>query len=294
MLQIEPPGFLYSARVNSFPAEWKHSRSATLRNWRVSCRSEWLTDCTQLLHYVLILCPYAPVFAPADKQSRGTQYSPPLRLGLDPLLPHTSPQMSGYIAPPWSSQLPLSAPSASPHVTVSRPLAGHRRWDTKAINTSLGAPRPPAGQPCRVRPDQAWGWMEVDYVPGIKIDEGAEALPWLEHMVSPVILEPVGHLWMGPLLKAGFVTVCSIERLCLSFSLAEPGCSAGSGTPEWAENSWPIQSRLLPRRKPSPYPPSLAHQHPQTQRGHLAWCLPLPSPLFFLPLCPLAGFSVWI
>lgn len=117
--------FLYCDRVDSFLAEWKHSRSATLRNWRVSCRSEWLTDCAQLLHYVLMLCPYAPVFALTDKQSRGIHYAPPLRLGVDPLLPRTSPQMSGYIASPCSSQLPLSAPSAGPHVTVSRPLAGH-------------------------------------------------------------------------------------------------------------------------------------------------------------------------
>lgn len=56
MLQFEPSDFLYSARVDSFPAEWKYSRSATLRNWRVSCWSEWLTDCTQLLHYVFMLC----------------------------------------------------------------------------------------------------------------------------------------------------------------------------------------------------------------------------------------------
>lgn len=145
MLQFEPADFFYSARVDSVPVERKHSRSATLRNWGVSCRSEWLTDCTQLLHYVLMLCPYAPVFALADKQSRGIHYSPPLCLGVDPLQPHTSPQMSGYIASPCSSQLPLGAPSAGPHVTVSRPLAGHPGWDTEPINASLGATRPPAG-----------------------------------------------------------------------------------------------------------------------------------------------------
>lgn len=114
MLQSEPPDFLYSARVESFPAEWKHSRSATLRNWRVSCRSEWLTDCAQLLHYVLMLCLCAPVFALADKQTRGIHYSSPPCLRVDPILPRASPQMSGYIASPCSSRLP-------PRCSVSRP-----------------------------------------------------------------------------------------------------------------------------------------------------------------------------
>ncbi|TKS69832.1 SH2 domain-containing adapter protein F [Collichthys lucidus] len=54
---------------------------------------------------------------------------------------YTRQQMSGYIASPCSSQLPLSAPSASPHVTVIRPLAGHPGLDTEPINTSPGAPR---------------------------------------------------------------------------------------------------------------------------------------------------------
>lgn len=144
MLQFETPGFLYSARVNSFPAEWKHSRSATLRNWRVSCRSEWLTDCTQLLHYVLMLCLYAPVFALADKQSRGIHYSPPLRLGLDPLLPHTSPQMSGYIAPPCSSQLPLSMLCQQAHMSLS---AGRSQGIDAGTPSPSTPPWGPRGHP---------------------------------------------------------------------------------------------------------------------------------------------------
>jgi len=48
----------YVARVDLFPPEWKHSRSATLRNWRVSCWSERLTDCTQLVRYVFSICLY--------------------------------------------------------------------------------------------------------------------------------------------------------------------------------------------------------------------------------------------
>lgn len=46
--------------------------------------------------------------------------------------------------------------------------------------------------------------MEVDYVLRRKTDSLAEALSWLEHMVSPVILEPIGYLWMELLIKAGF------------------------------------------------------------------------------------------
>lgn len=87
-----------------------------------------------------MLCPYAPVFALTEKVEAPVTLH---HLVVDPLLPHTTPQMSGYIASP--SQLPLSAPSASPHVTVSRPLAGHPGWDTKPINTSLEAMRSPAG-----------------------------------------------------------------------------------------------------------------------------------------------------
>lgn len=95
-LQFEPSDFLYSTRVDLFPADIQG-----LPLWEIEtvyCRSEWLTDCTQLLHYVLMLCLYAPVFALADKQSTGIHYSPPLCHGVDPLLLHTSPQMSGYIA----------------------------------------------------------------------------------------------------------------------------------------------------------------------------------------------------
>lgn len=82
-----------------------------------------------------MLCPHAPVFALADRPSRGIHNSPPLRLGVDPLLPHRCLATLLHRA----SQLPLGAPSASPHVTVSRPLAGHPGWDTKPINTSPGA-----------------------------------------------------------------------------------------------------------------------------------------------------------
>lgn len=219
----------------------------------------------------------------------------PLFLWRDPLLSNTTtPRMSGYIAPPRSSQLPLDAWSASPHVTVSGPPAGHPGWDTKPINTSLGAPGSPAGPPCQVRPSQSQGCVEVVYVLRRNSDEGAEALPRLEHMVSPVIPEPVGHLWMEPLIKACFVTVCGAARLRLSLFLAEPGSSAGSGTAEWAENSWPIQSRLLPRRKPFPYPPGLAHQHPQTSSGDLTLCPPPPQTSFLPPLCPVAGFLILV
>ncbi len=95
-------------------------------------------------------------------------------------------------------------------------------------------------------------------------------------MVSTNILEPVRHLWMEPLVQAGFVSV----RLCLCSSLAYSGCSVGTVTPEWAESSWPVQSRLLPCRKPSPYPCSPAHQHSQTH-SVLVWCHSLLSALLF-------------
>lgn len=129
------------------------------------------------------------------------------RLVVDPLLPHTSPQMSGYIAS--SSQPSLSALSAGSHVTVRRLLTGHPGWDTKPINTSLGFMRSPAGYPCWVSPGQSWDWMEEDYVQRKKTDEGAEAQPCLEHMVSPVILEPVGHLWMDPSSKQA-LSLCAM------------------------------------------------------------------------------------
>ncbi len=75
-----------SCQSEFIPRRLKHSRSATLGNWRVSCRGEWLTGCTSLLHYVLMLCPYAPVFALTCKQNRDIQYSSLLCLGIDPLL----------------------------------------------------------------------------------------------------------------------------------------------------------------------------------------------------------------
>lgn len=141
-----------------------------------------------------MLCPYVPIFALADKQSRGVYYSPPLQLRFDPLLPHTSPQMSGYVASPYSSQLPLSAPSASPHVTVSMPLAGHPCLDSKPINTS---PRAPEATRKLAVPGHGGPVVELNgggLHPEEKDEEGAEALPCFEHMVSPVILKPVGHL----------------------------------------------------------------------------------------------------
>lgn len=278
--QFEPPEFLYSARVDWFPAEWNIQGLPLYEIERVSCRSEWLTDCIQLLHYVLMLCQYAPVFALTYKKSRGIHYPPPLCLGIDPLLPHTSPQMSGYIA---SHTMLLSAPL---QCSVSRPACHCQQAARRASKLGLQAYQHLPGGPeithRHSRARSGWASCGVErrwIVLRRKTDEGAEALPWLEHMLSPVIPEPVGHLWMEPLVKAGIVTVCNV--VSLSFFLAEPGSSAGTGTPEWAENSWPIQSRLLPCRKPSPYPLSLAHQHPQTHREDLARCLSLLSPLFF-------------
>lgn len=46
--------------------------------------------------------------------------------------------------------------------------------------------------------------------------EETEAPSWLEHMVSSVILEPVGHLSMKLLVKPGFFTWCSVVWLRLS------------------------------------------------------------------------------
>lgn len=110
-----------------------------------------------------MLCPYVPVFALADKQSRG-HYSPPLQLRIDPLLPHTSPQMSGYVASPCSSQLPLGAPSASPHVTVTSRLAGHPCLDSKPINTSPGAPEATRKLAVPGQAGPVVGLNEVDYI----------------------------------------------------------------------------------------------------------------------------------
>lgn len=173
--------------------------------------------------------------------------------------------------------------SAPPECSVSRPTCHCQqatsrasRLENQAHQHPPGGPRPPD---CQVRLVPSWGWMEVDYVLRRRTESLAEALSWLEHMVSPVILEPVGHLWMELLVNAGFFTGCAVVRPCLSSFLAEAGCSVGTGIQEWTENSWPIQSRLLPCRKPSPYPLSLAHQHPQIHRGDLA--LPLLSPLLF-------------
>lgn len=54
--------------------------------------------------------------------------------------------------------------------------------------------------------------------------------PWLEHMVSPVLLEPVGLFWMEPLVKAGFVAACGVARLCLSPSFWQgPASRRASG-----------------------------------------------------------------
>lgn len=132
------------------------------------------------------------------------------RLVVYPLLPHTSPQMSGYIAS--SSQPSLSALSASSHVTVRRRHTGHPGWDTKPINTSLGFMRSRAGYPCWVSPGPWRDWMEEDYVQRKKNwwrRLGAEAQPCLEHMVSPVILESVGHLWMDPSSKQA-LSLCAV------------------------------------------------------------------------------------
>ncbi|CAB1420924.1 unnamed protein product [Pleuronectes platessa] len=51
--------------------------------------------------------------------------------------------------------------TADPRVTVSKPLAVHPGWDTKPINTSLGALRPPAGEPCR-SPAAQWALGHVN------------------------------------------------------------------------------------------------------------------------------------
>lgn len=226
-----------------------------------------------------------------EKQSKGIHYFQPLHLRVNPPLPCISPQMSGLT-------VLLSAPA---QCSVSRPTC-HCQWVTsRASRLGLQAHQHLPGVPeatCRLSvPGQARAVVGSNgggLCPEEKAEEGAEALPCLEHMVFPAILEPVGHLWMEPLTKAGFVSVCAVVKLCLSFFLAETCCSVGTGTREWAKNSWPIQSRLLPHRKPSPYPLCLAHQHPQTHRGDLALFLSLLTPFFLLPLCPLAAFSVWI
>lgn len=86
-----------------------------------------MNDELTALNYSIILCVYAPVVALADRQNVKASIALHLSglvLTLSP--PLTSPQMSSYIAPPYSSQLPLGAPSAGPHVTVSWLLAGHR------------------------------------------------------------------------------------------------------------------------------------------------------------------------
>lgn len=64
--------------------------------------------------------------------------------------------------------------------------------------------------------DLLWGCMEVDCLLRRKTEEEAEALPWLEHMVPAVIPELVGHLWMKPPRKRGFVAVCGLVRPCVS------------------------------------------------------------------------------
>lgn len=130
-------------------------------------------------------------------------------LRLTPLLPHTTPQMSCCIASPCSS--PLGAPSAGPHVTVSRLLAGCPGWGHQAHQHLPGGPE---GRPRAIRAGSGrascGGWTEVECVPRRKPDEGAEALPWLEHMLSPVILEPVGHLWMEPPRKKQALSLCAM------------------------------------------------------------------------------------
>lgn len=186
--------------------------------------------------------------------------------------------------------------SAPPQCSVSRPTCHCQQAASRASRLGNQAhqhpprgSRPPAGWSCLVSLVPSWGWMEVNYVLRRKNDSLAEALSWLEHMVSPVILEPVGHLWKELFVKTGFFTGCAVVRLCLSSLLAEAGCSVGTGTQEWTENSWPIQSRLLPCRKPSPCPLKLAHQHPQIHSRHLA--LPLFFTAFMSPGC-LPGFDL--
>lgn len=58
-------------------------------------------------------------------------------------------------------------------------------------------------------------------------------------------------------------------------------------TPEWRVNSWSVQNRLLPCRKPSVYPPSqLLVTHGRL--GLMSYSLVL------VPLCPLDGFLVCV
>lgn len=151
---------------------------------------------------------------------------------------------------------------ASPRCSVSKPTYHHQ--DLQRILGFVGGAAsetivrhqyysmPLQGPWDRLQPSHA-GWarprLEVE-IEGVQ-RRRAEALHWWKHMVSPLIPEPVGHLWMESLVKG---RLC--HRLQCGKAVSPRVFLAVLETAERTVNSWSFQNRLLPCRKPSVYPPS--------------------------------------
>lgn len=81
-------GFIPS-RVKIFKVCHSQKLKSQLLKWMIN----WLHSIAPLCFYALLVC---TCLAFAVKQRRGICYFPPLFLRVDPLLPCTSPQISGY------------------------------------------------------------------------------------------------------------------------------------------------------------------------------------------------------
>lgn len=203
--------------------------------------------------------------------------------------------MSGYIASPCSS--------APPRCSVSKPTCHCQQAARRASRLghqahqhlprgSRGCPKASRAGSGRSSRGVEWRWTVSR---GKNTDEVAEALPWLQHMVSPVILEPVGHLWMGPPRKS---RLCR----CVQCSEAVPVLLFGRAwllSGFWdtrmsreqlahSEQTAALQETLSVSFEPS----SSAPTNTRRRLGLLSSSSLFP--LFSLALCPLAGFSVWI
>lgn len=167
------------------------------------------------LHSVAPLCPYSLCVCTClctRWKSRGIHYSI-LLCGWPSAAPHKSTDVRLHC-------FTLSASPSLLRQQARMSLSAGRSWAIQAGTPSPSTPpRGPWGHPQASRAGSAWASRGVEQrgamSGGERLMKEQKLSPWFEHMVSPVILEPVGHLWMEPLVKAAFVTVCNPVRLWL-------------------------------------------------------------------------------
>lgn len=138
-------------------------------------------------------------------------------------------------------------------------LQHHIGWQMQSCSASSIHFHAVLHQRCRARGAQAlahrhllfysigFEWCRVTTLIGVLLLMKPKLQPWLEHMVSPVFLEPVGLFWMEPLVKTGFVAACHVARLCLSPSFWQgPASRRASGQKHEQETAGQFRADCRP------------------------------------------------